>query len=238
MQQIYQKDVLGLTESEILVEIKDILHVKPQKPPKWTGWITDNIADYVEDGRVDVKKLHVIYDRGPKIQEYIITLSFTSLHSRSRDLFSLIREQKPGNKILEYGCGVSTHGIACAQRRCEVHAFDISSAMINYSKVRYEKRGLEVSFHSSEETLPKDYFDTIICTDVVEHVPNPLLLLNTIIHCLKSGGEVHFHVSMMKNYNKGHLPQAITKWFEICVPILNTRFEKISAHNYVLRDKP
>ena len=237
LRQIYRKDVLKLSEFEILMEIEDILKIKAKKPPKWKGWITDNPGDYVKDGKIDVSKLIALYDKGPKVFEYIITLSFTSICNRPKDLFSLIREQKSGNRVLEYGSGVSTHGIACAARGCEVHAFDISSTMIKYSKSRYVKRGLSASFHLAEDTLPKDYFDMIVCADVVEHVPDPLLLLNTLTDCLKTGGKIHFHVSKMKSWQKGHLPQAINQWFKICVPILNGRFEKVSSHNYILRNR-
>ncbi len=233
---IYTKDILRLTDVEILKEIEHIFGHKVVKPPRWTGWIVDSEDEYVKNGIVDVEKLRKLYDTGDKLKDYILTLSFTSLCNRPRDLFALIKQQS-GSKVLEFGCGVSTHGLACAQRGCEVYAFDISTTMLNYSKERYKQRGLKASFLQEEEEVPSDYFDTIICTDVVEHVPDPLLLLYNFMDWLKIGGIVHFHVSKMKNYKKGHLPQAITKWFRVCIPILKECFEQVSAHNFILRKR-
>lgn len=233
---MYTKDILSLSDAEILKELEDILGHRVIKPPKWTGWIVDHEDEYVENGIVNVEKLYKLYDSGTKLEDYILTLSFTSLCNRGKDLFTLIKSQS-NSKILEYGCGVSTHGIACAQKGCEVHAFDISITMLNYSKERYTKRKLKAKFYQKEEELPSNYFDVIICSDVIEHVPDPYALLLNFMSWLKIGGTAHFHVSKMKNYKKGHLPQAITKWFRVCVPVLQECFEQVSAHNFILRKR-
>ena len=225
------KFILDLTSEEALREISKIFG-RDIKLEKITGRIADSKEDYVIDGKIDVEKLNHLYSDGKYVEEYVATLAVTSLKNRSADLFRLIRQSS--GKVLEYGCGVSTHGIACAQRGCEVHAVDISEAMINVSKKRYELRSLPVTIINSDEILADNSYDIILCTDVLEHVPDPVSLLNKFVKCMKIGGIAHLHCSSMKNYNKGHLPEAIDMWFSEGVKILREKFEKISEYNYKL----
>lgn len=225
------KFILDMTRNEVIEEISEILG-KNIKLNKITGKITDNKSDYVmEDGSIDADKLAELYNNGEYVEEYIATLAVTSLKSRSKDLFDLVRKSK--GKVLEYGCGVSTHGIACAQRGCEVHAVDISQKMIDVSKERYKIRGLSVNI-TGDKTLPDNYFDIILCTDVLEHIPDPISLLNKFIRCMKIGGVAHLCCSKIKNYDKGHLPQSIDAWFSVGQEILDRKFKKISKYNYKL----
>jgi len=231
------KFILDMSDKEILKEISEILGKKAVKPTEKIGWITDNPSDYFRENKVHNKDLYNLYRKGACVEEYIKTLSLTSLRNRPKDLFSLIRKQKAGNKVLEYGCGTSTHGVACAQLGCEVHVVDISPRMLAIAKQRYSNRGLPVTIHKIEKdfpVLPEKYFDTIICTDVVEHVPNPIKLLKIFITSLKVGGHIHLHVSPMINLKKGHLPQAILAWKGKGIGIMKRRFKKLSNHNYKL----
>lgn len=229
------KLILDMSDKEILEEISDIVGQKVTKPTDKVGWITDNPDDYVHDGVVCDQKLYDLYRTGNFVEKYIATLALTSLRNRPKDLFTLIRHQKAGNKVLEYGCGTSTHGVACAQLGCEVHITDISPRMLEIAEARYRRRGLPVHLHLIENdfpTLPRKYFDTVICTDVVEHVPNPIGLLKNFIGWMKLKGKIHLHVSTFVNLKKGHLPQAINQWKVRGNKILQKRFKKLSQHNY------
>ena len=228
------KPILDLTADEALLEISAVLG-KKIKLEKITGRIADSDGDYVKDGVIDHDKLNDLYNNGKYVEEYIATLAVTSLTNRAADLFWLI--DRSNGRVLEYGCGTSTHGIACAQRGCEVHAVDVSDKMIEISKKRYKLRDLSVIIHGPDADLPDNYFDVILCTDVLEHVPDPVSLLHKFIRCMKIGGVAHLHCSKMKNYIKGHLPGAIDAWFSEGVEILNKNFTKISPHNYRLKCK-
>ena len=225
------KPILDLTRNEVLQEISKILG-KPITLNKITGRITDNKDDYVTNGIVDADKLSDLYNHGGYVDEYMATLAVTSLTNRAPDLFKLVRQSS--GKVLEYGCGVSTHGIACAQQGCEVCAVDISDKMLEVSKKRYELRSLPVIIQKPDEDLQDNYYDIVLCTDVLEHIPDPVSLLFKFIECMKIGGTAHLNCSTMKNYNKGHLPGAIDMWFSEGTKILNKHFKKVSQNNYKL----
>lgn len=231
------KLILDMSDKEILEEISKLVGRAVKKPTDKIGWITDNPSDYVHNGKVCKEDLYDLYRTGRFVEEYIATLALTSLRNRPKDLFSLIRKQKAGNKVLEYGCGTSTHGVACAQLGCEVHITDISPRMLEIAEARYKLRGLQVHPHLIKEdfpSLPRKYFDTVICTDVVEHVPDPIALLKHFIAWMKLNGTIHLHVSTFVNLKKGHLPQAIEQWKARGTKILQKRFNKLSQHNYRL----
>lgn len=230
------KFILDLSDKEILQEVSEILNIDI-KPFKITGRIADSKNDYVKDGIVDEKKLHELYENGKYTTEYIITLATTSLRNRAPDLFSLIKKCEECHKVLEYGCGTSTHGIAAAQLGSEVHIVDISKTMLDFASLRYQRRNLNVTRYEPGHNIPKNYFDRLFCTDVLEHVLDPVKLLKDFIRYLKIGGVAHLHCSKKKNYIKGHLPQSIDDWFGNGIKILNEQFEKISQYNYKLRVK-
>lgn len=232
------KFILDMNDKEIIDEVSLLFKHQVVKPKKEIGWITGNPEDYCLKNNVDCEKLYSLYRYGKRFESYFATLSLTSLRNRPKDLFELIRKQVKGNKVLEYGCGSSSHGVACAQLGCEVHICDISQNMLDLATLRYESRKLEVRQHNIidhfPQTIPKNYFDMIVCADVVEHVPDPISLLRNIILWLKVGGVVHLHVSSIIDLRKGHLPQAINDWKNKGLSILKKRFVKISNHNYKL----
>lgn len=234
------KFILDMTDNEVLAEIASIVGCTAEKPAKRLGWITKDPTTYFSAGTVHNSKLYNVYNNAASITDYVKTLSVTSLRSRSPDLFSLIKTQKAGARVLEYGCGVSTHGIACAQMGCTVHIVDISERMLEIASARYQKRNLNVSLHTIENDFPtfdNDYFDTILCTDVLEHIPDPISLLKYFIKWLKIGGTVHLHASTMVNLNKGHLPNSIKLWESKGMRLMRHHFNSLSEHNYVLVNK-
>jgi SAM-dependent methyltransferase len=229
------KFVLDLTDQEILTEVSAYLGRPVSFPKEKIGWLTEHPEVFTTNGiDINVAKLNSLYDSEPYISSYIIVSAITSLRRRPSDLFALIRRQKPGNKVLEFGCGSSTHGIACAQRGCEVTIVDVSPKMLNWATSRYASRGLNVKVHPIDKELPKKYFDTVICSDVLEHVPNPGAVLKRFVQAMKIGAVVHLHVALVPNLAKGHLPVAIRGWKKVCVPMLQKSFKKDSKHNYIL----
>lgn len=260
---MFSKFVLDLTDDDVLTEVSVLLGTSKKqrddvfpsgivaRQQKHLGWISeDPKSEYFTDGVVDNKKLAEIYDHGALVDRYIEVLSLTSLRNRVPSLFSLIRAQRSGNRVLEYGCGVATHGLACAQLGCEVHEVDISDRMLEYAKKRFERRGLlsRAVFYpglsgevidpakpwvpTAAAALPRRYFDTIICTDVMEHVPNPMTLLRLLTDCLKAGGILSLEVSKSVNYRKGHLEGAIKIWREQGVRYLEKMYQKRGLYNW------
>lgn len=232
------KFILDLTNKEILSEMYKIIGKEDLPGRDTVGYITNDGSEYFNNNTVDEQKLKSIYNRKDKLmKEYMLTLSINSIRNRKKDLFKLIRKQKPGNIVLDYGCGVGTHAIACAQLGCLVHLMDISDIMLIVAAKRLDRRNLNYITHRKDFTIPLYYFDTILCTDVIEHVPRPDKMLKKFIEFLKIDGIAHLHISPHVNYERGHLKQSIDIWNNRCQDILKKHFKKLSENNYQLVKK-
>lgn len=234
----YSKFILDFSEKEILQELQEILGYPVESPFKaskntW-GVITENPKEYCEKGEINVDSLNYLYSTGPLVEQYFITLSFTSLTSRPKDLFQIINNLTPGLSVLDFGSGSGTHSIACAQKGCDVYSVDISKKMLEYTKIRFAKRNLSGHFFHSLEQIKDVKFDFIICDDVIEHLPDPVKVLKDFVLLLKPQGSIHLEVSHLVNLKKGHLPQAIKAWENRGTAILKENFKKISSHAFRL----
>lgn len=84
--------------------------------------------------------------------------------------------------VLEYGAGNGWNlmGLTCKSKS----AYDLSTL----NKSRMESNGIK--FYETEESIPKESFDVIICHHVLEHVPYPGVTLSFLRQCLKPNGKL------------------------------------------------
>ncbi len=80
-------------------------------------------------------------------------------------------------KVLDFGGGIGTHSIAAAALSKVEHVYFVDINPYNRAFVidRAKKLGLSklISVHKSLESIEHIEFDTVICLDVLEHLPNP-----------------------------------------------------------------
>jgi ubiquinone/menaquinone biosynthesis C-methylase UbiE len=233
----FKKNILDLTNDEIKEEIRMISGIPDLEPQgrDHIGYIVDDESAYMTDGVIDEEKLHELYNSGKYVDGYIMTLAINSLRNRKRDLFELIKKQKEDMKVLDFGCGTGTHGIACAQKKATVFFYDISAKMLHITYARIAMRRLDGAWLiRDKEKIEDNFFDTILCTDVLEHIVDPVETIRDFIKWLKVGGVAHLHISLGKSYQRGHLPDSIDKWHSECLPLIVKHFRKISDNNYEL----
>ena len=92
----------------------------------------------------------------------------------------------PGHNVLEVGVGLGYVTKGLYENKLSVSALDISDVALKRVKNYCESTYLV----DDVEKLPSDYFDIIICNNVVQHVRTDLLIkeLNNLIRSLKLGG--------------------------------------------------
>ena len=96
-----------------------------------------------------------------------------------------------GLRVLDVGCG---GGFTCeflARRGAQVWGIDQSVPCIAAAKLHAEQANLPITYcHGVAETLPMatDWFDVVVCVDVLEHVTDPLRTMSEIGRVLKPGG--------------------------------------------------
>ncbi len=161
---------------------------------------------------------------------YMRTLMKTSATRRHPELFKLLKETK--RKVcLDFGSGVGTHAIALLENNNTVGVLDVPGKLFGFARMRICKRGYysNCGMYFNFMDLPDNEFDVVICTDVLEHVKDPIKELCRIRRTLKIGGILHVQVSTMIKPSSGHFASSINRWKEAGASYLKRYFEKEGA---------
>jgi ubiquinone/menaquinone biosynthesis C-methylase UbiE len=105
---------------------------------------------------------------------------------------------KPGDKVLEIGCGTGTLTLAAKTRTGvsgEVVGIDIAPEMIAVARRKAARKGSKVLFQVGgieNISFPDDRFDTVLCSFMIFHMPEEVRIkgFKEIYRVLKSGGHL------------------------------------------------
>ena len=90
---------------------------------------------------------------------------------------------------LDYGTGTGSGAMFFARQGIKTTAADISSQMLDFTKWRFEKRGLSATYLDlKQNTLPKKAFDLITCFHVLQIVEDPVALMRQMRDALTEKG--------------------------------------------------
>ena len=132
------------------------------------------IAEQWWDPTGDFKPLHVI---NPIRAEYI---------SNKIDL--------KGKKVLDVGCGGGLLAEALFDAGAEVSAIDVTERNIEVAKHHANAHKKNISYHLTDaksfSNNHKNYFDIVTCLEVLEHVPDPSVLISECSYMLKRDGSL------------------------------------------------
>jgi len=104
-----------------------------------------------------------------------------------RTMFSLL-PKSDGGRLLDVGCGVGTVSLELENRGFEVYGIDFSSVAIEKAK----EKGINAMLCDVDaEGIPfeDNYFDVVWAGDILEHVFDPIFLLEEISRVLKPTGK-------------------------------------------------
>lgn len=225
--------ILDETQEELDVELAKILRIsmsevrsiKIASPDSIRIFEGDNIPD-------DYSTLYKEY-KYLNLMGYLRTLMYTSLHCRSIALKKYLRKTK--NKIcLDFGSGVGSHAIALMENGNHTDILDVDGPLIHFALERIKYRNLShlCNTYFDKDTLPISHYDFIICTDVLEHVNNPIEELERITKSLKQNGILHLRVSTMIKSSSGHFTTTIKKWKKVGPDFLKKHYIKVSPYFY------
>jgi 2-polyprenyl-3-methyl-5-hydroxy-6-metoxy-1,4-benzoquinol methylase len=117
--------------------------------------------------------------------------------SDRRDMLPLIPPRR--NRILEIGCGegrflASIPGVdECWGVEPDPRAAALATQRLS--------QVVQATFETAKEVLPRHYFDVIVCNDVIEHMVDHDLFLESVKSYLSPGGSLIMSIPNVRHYS-------------------------------------
>lgn len=90
---------------------------------------------------------------------------------------------RSGERILDVGCGGSAYLLWMAQKGCRVTAWDRNPAAIELARSIMQHENLLFEVRDVTTHPPREPFDTVICSHVIEHLDDPVAVLTALRRC-------------------------------------------------------
>jgi len=114
----------------------------------------------------------------------------TFQHHLARYEFA-VAQMRPGERVLETGCGAGYGAHLLAQKARFVLGVDYSPAAIEYARGRYRDANLAFAVMNCHRlALADGQFDRIVSFEMFEHMERPLDYLRECARLLRPGGEL------------------------------------------------
>lgn len=159
--------------------------------------------------------------------------------TRSAWIRAQLRALPAGNRILDAGAGEQQYRDACS------HLQYVSQDFAQYkpenlpSGLQMEKWDYkQLDIVSDITAIPENdgAFDAVLCTEVLEHVPDPVAALKELSRLLKTGGVLILTAPFcsITHFAPFHFASGLNKYFyEHHFPLMNLEIEEISTNgNY------
>ncbi len=154
---------------------------------------------------------------------HLIDLASWHLNSSSYIADTLrLQKQFAHGKVLDFGGGIGTHALAASVLEDVEHVWfvDLNPQNRSFVELRAKQLGIEemISVHRDLESISKVIFDSIVCLDVLEHLPDPSNQLDTFLRKLSPNGIALMNWYFYKGKNEEYPfhfddPKMIEKFF-------------------------
>lgn len=114
---------------------------------------------------------------------------------RLKDLALLLADPRPGQKILEIGCGRGANAVPCGLQGAEVWGQDLDETWIARATQHFQHFGIRGDVKQGDATrlqFDDNAFDTVLSSDFHEHLTTPqqLAVLTEAYRVLRPGGKL------------------------------------------------
>ncbi|PNK02896.1 SAM-dependent methyltransferase [Cylindrospermopsis raciborskii S07] len=184
----------------------------------------------------DWEKATALYQYQVK-NEYLFELG--AWHLNSHDYIGntlLVIAKYAQGRVLDFGGGIGTHaiGAALSPNVKEVFYFDINPINCEFVEYRAKQLGLDKKIVLCQEMPSSEMFDTIVCFDVLEHLPDPIQQLLTFHQSLDDAGKIIMNWYFFKGFNQEYPfhhdePELLDRFFQT----LQTKFVEV-FHPYLI----
>ena len=94
-------------------------------------------------------------------------------------LKELMRRLPAGARVLDYGCGIGSDGLALLRAGYRVEFADFDNPSTEFLRWRLARHGFEAPVHDLDREVPGG-FDAAYAFDVIEHVADPFAMLESM----------------------------------------------------------
>jgi SAM-dependent methyltransferase len=110
-------------------------------------------------------------------EAYLYNLTAFAMTGTKRPyLAELARFIRPPARLLDYGCGIGSDGLALLEAGYRVAFADFDNPSTRYLRWRLDRRDLEAEVHDLDSGVPGG-FDAAFAFDVIEHTDDPFAFL-------------------------------------------------------------
>lgn len=105
----------------------------------------------------------------------------------------LYKNLRPHLDILTVGDGLGVDSVYLTRAGHHVTYFETSAYAQAFAKKFFADYALDIKVLDDQNQIPQNSYDVVICSDVLEHVPNPPEFVKTITSYLKLNGHLIIH---------------------------------------------
>lgn len=152
-----------------LDELRDYLGSRydPTLAPRFLSLVDEELASIGDEDQ--------LYRRS---QAYLYNLTFFSVTGTKLPYVrALTAAVPPPARLLDYGCGIGSDGLALIEAGYEVDFADFDNPSVGYLRWRLRRRGLRARIFDVDRAGPPPGYDAVFAFDVLEHVDDPRALL-------------------------------------------------------------
>ena len=95
--------------------------------------------------------------------------------------------------VLDYGGGIGDLTIKIAEKGLNVTYVDLNGEYMKFAKWLFKRRGEDITVldvEADDERIWEKEYDTVVCIDVIEHIPYPKSVLEKMEKHLKNNGRL------------------------------------------------
>ena len=123
---------------------------------------------------------------------------FRPLHelNPARVKFIADRAELAGARVVDVGCGGGILAESLARKGAELTGIDVAPRVLATARLHLHESGLDVDYREvTVEELASESpgsFDVVTCMEMLEHVPDPASIIQSVQRLLKPGGHGFF----------------------------------------------
>jgi ubiquinone/menaquinone biosynthesis C-methylase UbiE len=152
----------------------------------------------VSGGNTDEQSGHSYVLHSPRVYDLLASVITLGGEKRFRRRTLDLADLRPGNAVLDVGCGTGTLLIEAAKRvrpSGSAHGVDRSAEMLAYARSKAAAQGVAAIFvEESSDRLPFSdaSFDVVFCTLMLHHLPAPMQMgtIAEMQRVLRPGGRI------------------------------------------------